>query len=236
MFQPDRRRLRLTPDGETLLPYARAILQMHDEAHRRLRNQVAGRVTLGCPDLYAAFLLPQTLARFRASFPGVDVTARCALSRTLAAEISDGALDVALATRMPDVNPKVEAVVPVRREPLVWLGAEGGRAHELAPMPLGMLPDGNLYRDYAIASLNRIRRPWRISCVSESIAGMQAMALADAAVIVLAECANMQGLRKLGSREGMPPLPIVDLVLWRGLSARFPAAEHLAAHLVEDLS
>lgn len=235
VFQPDRRRLRLTPEGETLLPYARAILQMHDDAHQRLRDQVAGRVTLGCPDLYAAFLLPQTLARFRASFPGVDVTVRCALSRTLADEISDGTLDVALATRMPDVNPKVDALVPVRREQLVWLGAEGGRAHEMAPIPLGMLPDGNLYRDYAIDALNRIRRPWRISCVSESIAGMQAMALADAAVIVLGECANMPGLRRLSSREGMPPLPIVDLVLWRGVSARFPAAEHLAAHLVEDL-
>lgn len=236
VFQPDRRHLRLTSEGETLLPYARAMLQMHDEARQRLKDQVAGRVTLGCPDLYAAFLLPRTLARFRASFPGVDVTVRCALSRTLADEISDGLIDVALATRMPDVQPHVDAIVPVRREQLVWLGAEGGSAHETNPIPLAMLPEGNLYRDYAIDALNRLRRSWRIACVSESIAGMQAMALADAAVIVLAESVVVPGLRRLGTREGLPALPSVELVLWRGMSATAPAAEHLASHILDDLS
>lgn len=236
IFENDLRRLRLTRHGEMLLPYARLMLKVHDEARARLSTEeIAGRVTLGCPDLYAAFLLPQTLASFRASYPGVEVTVRCALSAQLATEISAGRLDIALATRMPDVNPKVGDIAVLRKEPLVWLGATDGRAFKDSTLPLAMLPEGNLYRDYALAALNESSRAWRIACVSESIAGMQAMALADAAVIVLADSVKVPGLRKLGLQDGMPPLPPVELVLWRHNPGALPAADHLAAHITQDI-
>jgi len=153
-------------------------------------------VTLGCPDLYAAFLLPQTLARFRASYPGVEVTVRCALSAQLSEEISEGRIDIALATRMPNVHPNVGSITLLRHEPLVWLGSETGGVFRDRTLPLAMLPEGNLYREYALAALNHAGRPWRIACISESIAGMEAMALADAAVIVLAESVKVNGLRR----------------------------------------
>ncbi len=236
IFENDLRRLRLTRHGEMLLPYARTMLKTHDEARACLSTEeVAGRVTLGCPDLYAAFLLPQTLASFRASYPGVDVTVRCALSTQLSEEISAGRLDLALATRMPHVNPKVGSIALLRKEPLVWLGAANGNAHQASTIPLAMLPEGNLYRDYAVAALDEANRAWRISCVSESIAGMQAMALADAAVIVLAASVRVPGLRQLGIQDGMPPLPPVELVLWRRNPGTLPAADHLAAYITQDI-
>ena len=236
LFEPDLRHMRLTSAGERLLPYARAMLQMHDEAQQDLAIQVAGRVTLGCPDLYAAFLLPRTLASFRASYPGVEVTVRCALSRQLAVEVSEGIVDVALATRMPDVNPILAGITSLRKERLVWLGAVAGEVYKSDPLPIGMLPENNLYRDYAIAALNRCHRAWRIACVSESIAGLQAMALADASVIVLAETVDVPGLRRLGSKDGLPSLPPVELVLWRGRHGVSPAADHLANHIIANLT
>jgi DNA-binding transcriptional LysR family regulator len=236
VFESDLRHLRLTRHGEMLLPYARQMLKMHDEACSRLSaEEIAGRVTLGCPDLYAAFLLPQTLASFRATYPGVEVTVRCALSAQLSEEISAGRIDVALATRMPNVHPNVGSIALLRNEPLVWLGAKTGNAFQDKTLPLAMLPEGNLYRDYALAALNHAGRPWRIACVSESIAGMEAMALADAAVIVLAESVKVPGLRRLGEQDGMPPLPPVELVLWRREPGAFPAADHLAAHIANDV-
>ena len=236
LFERDLRHLNLTRHGEMLLPYARLMLKMHDEACSRLAaEQIAGRVTLGCPDLYAAFLLPQTLARFRASYPNVEVTVRCALSAQLAEELSNGRIDIALATRMPSVHPTVASTTLLRREPLVWLGAEGGTAFKDHTLPLAMLPEGNLYRDYALASLNEIGRSWRISCISESIAGLGAMALADAAVIVLAKSVKMEGLRQLNIQDGMPPLPDVELVLWQREPGIRAAADHLAAYIVNDV-
>jgi DNA-binding transcriptional LysR family regulator len=236
VFESDLRHLRLTRHGEMLLPYARQMLKMHDEACSRLSSEeIAGRVTLGCPDLYAAFLLPQTLASFRATYPGVEVTVRCALSAQLSEEISAGLIDVALATRMPNVHPKVGSIALLRKEPLVWLGSKSGNVFRDKTLPLAMLPEGNLYRDYALAALNTAGRAWRIACVSESIAGMEAMALADAAVIVLAESVKVAGLRRLDEQDGMPPLPPVELVLWRREPGAFPAADHLAAHIAHDV-
>ncbi len=232
LFERDLRHPRLTRHGEMLLPYARQMLKMHDDARSRLATEeIAGRVTLGCPDLYAAFLLPETLASFRGAYPGIEVTVRCALSAQLAEEISAGRIDVALATRMPNVHPQVASIKLLRTEPLVWLGANSGTAFQEKTLPLALLPEGNLYRDYALAALNNVSRAWRIACVSESIAGMEAMALADAAVIVLAELVKVAGLRRLNERDSMPSLPSVDLVLWRRQVGMFPAADHLAAHI-----
>jgi len=233
LFEPDRRRLRLTRHGERLLPYALSMLKMHDEACSRLAcEEVAGRVTLGCPDLYAAFLLPRTLASFQNSYPGVEVTVRCALSEPLSHDMSNGLVDVALATSMPGVRPTLGSSRVLRKEALVWLGAEGGKAFTHSPLPLAMLPEGNhLYRNYAIQALNRTGREWRIACVSESIAGLVAMTLADAAVLVLAESVKVDGLRRLDASDGLPPLPGVDLVLWCRQPGASAAADHLAAHI-----
>lgn len=235
LFEHDLRHLRLTRHGEMLLPYARQMLKMHDDAYSRLSSEeIAGRVTLGCPDLYAAFLLPQTLASFKTAYPSIEVTVRCALSAPLAEEISSGLIDVALATRMPNVHPNA-SVTLLRREPLVWLGAKSGKAFREEILPLALLPDGNLYRDYALQALNDVGRAWRIACVSESIAGMEAMALADAAVIVLAQSVKVAGLHRFNEQDGLPSLPPVDLVLWQRKPGTFPAADHLAAHIKRDV-
>ena len=64
---------------------------------------------------------------------------------------------------------------------------------------------------------------------------MEAMALADAAVIVLAESVKVPGLRRLTCQDGLPTLPSVELVLWRRKNAISAAAEHLALHIERDI-
>lgn len=237
LFESDLRRLRLTPQGETLLPYARAVLKMHDEAQLKLSSdEIDGRVTLGCPDLYAAYLLPETLASFRRAYPRVEVSVRCSLSRQIAADMDAGLVDVAVATRMPGVGPKTAETMLLRSEPLVWLGAENGDAHRRSPIPLAMLPEGNLYRDVALAALNEAGVGWRIACVSESIAGLQAMALADAAVTVLSAPAHASGLVRIPPEAGLPTLPEVDIMLWRRMQGLSEAAEHFARHVALGVS
>ncbi|WP_279601269.1 LysR substrate-binding domain-containing protein [Methylobacterium sp. E-045] len=232
LFDSDLRHLRLTPQGETLLPYARAVLKMHDEAQMKLSSEeIDGRVTLGCPDLYAAYLLPKTLASFRRAYPRVEVSVRCSLSRQIAADMDAGLVDVAIATRMPGVGPKTGNATRLRSERLVWLGAVNGEAHRRSSVPLAMLPEGNLYRDVALAALNEAGVGWRIACVSESIAGLQAMALADAAVLVLSASVHVNGLERLPPDSGLPELPEVDIMLWRRMQGLSQAAEHFARHI-----
>jgi len=237
LFEADLRHLRLSRHGEMLLPHARTMLRLDEEARLRLAAEdVEGRVTLGCPDLYAAFLLPETLARFRSSYPGVEVTVRCALSRVLAEDMNNGLVDIAIATRIPGVGPRVGTAAILRAEPLVWLGAVGGVAYQADPLPIATLPDGNLYRDYALAALDKVGRRWRIACISESLAGLQAMALADAAICVLAQSVHTPGLTELGTGDGLPALEGVDLALWQLHPGNSPAADHLAAHIRRSVS
>lgn len=236
IFESNLRRPKLTTHGETLLSYARKLLDLDNEARAHLRSDdVSGRVVLGCPDLYAAFLLPRILARFQASYPNVEVTVFCGLSRKVAEAMENDSVEVGLVTHMPDVRPHRISVTPLRREKLVWLGADGGSAHLRDPLPVAMLPDGNRYRRLALEALDLQKRTWRIACISESIAGLQAMALSDAAIIVLAQSVELQGLRQLGESDGLPALPEVELALWhrqRGWSA---AADHLAAYILGEL-
>ena len=236
LFETDLHRPKLTADGEVLLSYARRLLDLHEEAWGRFDSaKISGRVVLGCPDLYAAFLLPRTLAHFQAAYPAVEVTVRCLLSRKIAEAMENGEIDVALATRMPDVLPKIPGIMRLRREKLVWLGAKTGFAHTRDPLPIAMLPEGNVYRDHAIQALDTQNRAWRIACVSESIAGLEAMALADAAVTVLAQSVEVRGLRRLGRAEGLPTLPDVELMLWQRDPARSTACDRLASHIAEEL-
>lgn len=55
LFLHEGRRLTLTPDGSTVLTYARSILRLHDELISQLASQdIEGQVSLGKPELYAA--------------------------------------------------------------------------------------------------------------------------------------------------------------------------------------
>ena len=80
-------------------------------------------------------------------------------------------------------------------------------AHNASPVPLALLPPGNIYREHAIEGLERMGRTWRIACVSESVAGLQAAVFAGMAVTVLGRSALVPGMREIGVSEYFPPLP-----------------------------
>lgn len=141
VFEIGTRRPVLTADGEVMLGYARAILRVHDELWQRMRpRHIADRVVLGTPDLYAAYLLPQILANFRAAYPNIDVEVRCALSRTLMTALRAQEVDIALVTAMPGIPPGQSLC----REALVWVSGQNHSVYNENPVPLALLPPGNI--------------------------------------------------------------------------------------------
>lgn len=232
LFAPESRRPRLTADGEIVLGYARSILRLHDELCARLSGpEVEGHVVLGTPDLYAAFLLPSILAMFREAFPHIQVELRCSLSTPLVSLVQRGEVDIALVTRMGGFT----GGEVVHQEQLIWMMGEGHRAHLADPVPLALLPPGNIYREHAIECLERAGRRWRIVCVSESVGGLQAAAFSGMAVTVLGKSALVPGMRQLGLQDYFPPLPPVDLLLYRAPGAATQAARTLAGYLARYL-
>ncbi|HAJ18619.1 MAG TPA: LysR family transcriptional regulator [Rhodospirillaceae bacterium] len=233
LFKAIRRPSDLTSEGEILLGYCRAILRLNDEALSRFaRPEVTGRIVLGSPDLYASFFLPDILADFGRAYPTVQIDLRCALTVPLLKDYAAGRMDLVLATQMPDNIPGRF----LRAEPLHFVTGESSTAHSRSPLPLAMLPPGNLYRDHAIAALEAHGRPWRIACESESIAGLLASVQAGLAITVLTRPAVGAGLRICSGFDGVPALPSVDLVLYHEFSETNEPAGHLADYLITRLA
>jgi DNA-binding transcriptional LysR family regulator len=222
LFSRVGRKLVLTHHGEVVLGYARTIMGLQDELQARLKAPALdGKVSLGTPDLYAAYLLPRILSDFQAAFPNVDVELHCALSSKLVGAIERAEIDVALVTGMPAFR----GGELVAQEPLVWVVGEKSSVHLNNPVPLAMLPPGNIFRDHGLAALESIGRSWRHVCISESLSGLQAAVFAGIAVSVIGRSSVLPGMRVLSRSESFPTLPKVDLVLHRATRRANPAAD-----------
>ncbi len=89
----------LTSKGETLVPYARRMLRLHDETMAAMTTpEVVGSVRLGIIDDYAARFLPDILTTFAKTYPSVQVSVRCEPSEMLLSLLTRGGLDLALLT------------------------------------------------------------------------------------------------------------------------------------------
>ncbi len=228
LFHHQGRRMALTPEGDMVLAYAKSIIRLHDELLSRLSSpEVQGHVVLGVPDLYAAYMLPPVLSVFKEAFPRIQVQVRCALSTPTVDRVLRGEVDIALVTRMNDFT----RGLVVHQEQLVWMVGEHSQAHLEDPVPLALLPPGNLYREHAIHHVERAGRKWQIACVSESVSGLHAAVFGGMAVTVLGRCALVTGLRELTAAEGFLPLPKVDLLLYKAPGVTSPAVDALHDYL-----
>jgi hypothetical protein len=160
------------------------------------------------------------------------VELRCSLSTPLVSLVQRGEVDIALVTRMRDFS----GGQVVRQEELIWLMGERYDIHRANPVPLALLPAGNIYREHAIEGLERAGRKWRIACVSESVGGLQAAVFAGMAVTVLCKSAQVAGMRQIGVNEYFPPLPKIDLLLYRAPGSPTAAATALHDYLAHYLS
>jgi hypothetical protein len=156
----------------------------------------------------------------------------CSLSTPLVGRVKRGEVDIALVTRMNDFT----GGQVVRQEQLIWMAGEQSTAHNESPIPLALLPPGNIYRDHAIEKLETARLRWRIACVSDSVAGLQAAAFAGMAVTVLGRSALVRSMREIGVKEGLPALPKVDLLLYKSPNATSKAAGALHEYLAHYLN
>ncbi len=233
LFEADRRRLTLTPEGEMLLAYARKLLGLNDEIRDRFHTpSISGHVRLGVPDLYAAFLLPVVLAGFAHAYPEVEIEMRCSRSIHLYAALEREEIDIALTTRQPEFG--IGQIV--REEPLIWVAARDIPVETRPTLPLALLPAGSLYRQHALEALGQAGRSWAITAVSDSIAGLQAAVYAGLAVSIFPLCALTDQVRRLGKHEGLPDLPALEIMLLRKPSAVSPAVDRLSEYIMTELS
>lgn len=227
--------IRLTPEGEMLLAYARRILSLHDEAWERFSGaDVAGRVRIGTPEDFATQYLPDVLNMFSQRYPYVDMEVTCDLTLNLLAGFQAQNFDLVLLKREASVAAPPGGV-RVWREPLVWAAAHAGVLKEGAPVPLIASPAPCVYRKRAVDALTRAGRGWRTAYTCASLAGIQAAVRASLGVTVLPKDMVPKGFHMIDDGTVLPPLEETEIAL---LSADnlSPAAQHLKNHIILTLS
>ncbi|BBB64823.1 LysR family transcriptional regulator [Undibacterium sp. YM2] len=232
LFERHTRRIALTLAGETLLPFARQLLQTEQAALNALRTQqVVGKVVLGSPDDYVSSLLPAVLERFSKRFTGVEIELVCLQSLLLRPLLKKGAIDLAFVTRDEGLDGAF-----IRREPMVWVGAEKHAVWKKSPLPVALYDKGCVARAHTLTALEKSGLPYYSTYSSPSLLGILAMVEAGLAIAALAECSVPAHLVRLGKAEGLKPIAPLDIVLIKGRKNNSPAAECLANEIMQGLS
>jgi LysR family carnitine catabolism transcriptional activator len=134
------RKVTLTDQGMTFLPYARRILSTAQEAREALRRADRGRITLACLRSLVSPLVTDSLVRFQDRHPGIDVIVYEGQHRHLTAMLHDRQAELGIVA-WPNLDPLVQDL-----EPLVIM-------REAAPLVVAPEIAQQLPPDYAIADV-----------------------------------------------------------------------------------
>jgi len=138
----DTRRLRLTPAGEALLPYAERLLAIADEAKEAARAAagLADRtLRLGVGHTMATYLLPQLLSRYRSRYPDHPVRITVGNTAELLALLASETIELAL-VGSPAQHPAI-TVTPFMHDRLFVIVAPDDRWAERTEVNIEELRD-----------------------------------------------------------------------------------------------
>jgi DNA-binding transcriptional LysR family regulator len=130
LFDRTRKDGTLTTAGETLLPYARRLVNLRDEAAsavKELRAFHRGRLTMGANESTSLYLLPRLLLAYRRRHPRIKIEVYRNVSERIPAEVRERNLDLGFLSYDPE-DTSLESFVFQRDE----LALVVGLRHRLA--------------------------------------------------------------------------------------------------------
>jgi len=210
------RHLQLTADGQTLLGYARRLLALHAETQAAFHGEaLTGRIRLGVAEDYAAKYLTPLLKRFAPRYAGVDIELTCEQSTTLIPRVRSGDLDLALVSRD---SPKSGTFL--FKEPMVWVGSPQFELWRREPVPIAVYESESLARRYAVDSLTRQGRQFKVVYNSSSLAGQVAAVEGGLAIAAITQCSVPASLQVLGSEQGVGNIAPMEVSILRSRASR----------------
>ncbi len=235
IFRKSGRGLALTEAGETMLGYARRLLELNDEAAAALHDvELEGWVRLGLQEDFGEAVLPDVLGRFARAHPKVKIEARIARSYELAERITSGNLDIALAWHSGETLPYSRHVADVQMR---WIGPAKRIETSLRdgePLPLVALEAPCLLRTVATETLDRAGLSWRMAFSSPSLGGIWAAVAAGLGLTIRTDIGLPASVSAMTPEiAGLPALPKMALFLHRKDAEPEPVAARLADILLE---
>ncbi|PKA41679.1 LysR substrate-binding domain-containing protein [Rhizobium sullae] len=236
IFRKAGRGLALTEAGETMLAYARRLLELNDEAAAAVHSvELEGWVRLGLQEDFGENLLPDVLGRFARAHPKVRIEARVVRNAELLERVTTGKLDLALAWSDRTLTAHCEKIGEV---PMRWIGPAvgepGWNAESGEPLPLASLEAPCVLRTAATNALDRANIAWRLAFVSPSLGGLWAATAAGLGVTIRTPIGLPAKVKPLKPAAlGLPELPSLGLVLHRAEADPDPATARLASIVLQ---
>ncbi|MBC9727813.1 LysR family transcriptional regulator [Streptomyces sp. TRM68367] len=237
-------RIRLTEAGERLLPYARRIIELNEEARAAVAGaeEPAGSLTVGTMESLTSYRLPPLLELFHHRYPKIRLSMRPTLGDETRQALRDGTYDVGFLMEPMAEHPGLETAVLIP-EPLVLVAAPrhplaSGRptltTEDLAAAQLVGTEPGCPYRDLFEAELKGVHGqspPFMefgtIEATKRGVAGGLGVALLPR-MAVRTELASGE----LAELDWKPPFQLHTQLAWRE-GKRLP--RHLRLFIDETL-
>ncbi|MGO1972429.1 MAG: LysR substrate-binding domain-containing protein [Propionibacteriaceae bacterium] len=206
----DTRSVALTDNGEAMASFARTILAANDEAVTYFTGSaMSGRLRFGAADELALSELPTVLRNFRQLYPRINLELTVTQSGPLLRRLEANHLDLVFVNQEADSD----RGRLVRRDQLVWVGADTLELDPEQPVPLVTYHAPSARRQLTLDSLARGGRTWRVTCNTREINGVLVATRAGLGVCVLAQSRVPSDLRNLTGRFDLPPLPDIEMAL-----------------------
>lgn len=221
-----------TEAGETLAAYARRIVALNDEAALALgAAATTATVRLGLPQDFFDDVMPATLTAFSRGHPGVHVEVRAGPNHRLGDEIQASRLDGAIVFFAEGASDDGELLC---RLPVRWLAHQAFRGPDASGrLPLVLFDHPCLFRQAALAALERARRRWQVAVTTPSLPGIWAALRSNMGLAVRTAHGLPDGIVCIEEELDLPRLAPIELRLLRARTAS-PVALELCEALRDE--
>lgn len=225
------RSFEVTPEGECLASYARAILALNRDAMAQLsRSSFQGSLCLGIAEGFLTPRLLQVLQAFMNDEPSIEIEIRTGIPGDMLEAMRQGHVDLVLGAQCGGAR---EPGRLLWREPLVWAWAAQETPVLPSPLPLALFPEPCPYREAALTQLAFAGIAQRTAVRCMSGANLYAAARSGFAVAPMAASQLKPGMMALTAEHGLPPLPDVEFMLVTSSTGDQELLESLSDRIAE---
>jgi DNA-binding transcriptional LysR family regulator len=208
LMERDHRGVRLTADGEALLPKARRMLAIHDEILRDFAMGPAETLTIGATEHGADRLLPRVTALLNSTFPEHKTRIRLDRGAQLRTALENAAIDIAILLG-PATDNQARDIGELE---LTWYAAPSWRPRKGRTLPLVAIDEPCALRRRALDALAMHGIVADVVCDAAHLAGVQAAVRAGLGVGLMATMGqHPDGLVK---RDDLPVPEPMPLSVW----------------------
>ncbi len=210
LFERKQKILRLTPEGERLMPRAYRMIFLNDDTwHLMTQPAFTGEIKLGVPLDIIRPMMPPILRRFSREHPKIQLTLVSDMTPTLLTALKNGEIDLTLTTESRE-GAEDQLLLSDR---LVWVGSKNGEACYRKPLPVSLGSEPSAFRAPTLDALKKAEIDWQVVCGVGNLESILATVEADMAVAPYMSRLVPEQLTIIDSNVRLPPLPTYHINL-----------------------